>query len=76
MCGEVALMAYDQNLRLPPNLPSKAETSAEPWHEVPQEVGAPSCTICRKEPAEVGGLCVDCDHLQGDIQIDQTNQER
>jgi len=30
------------------------------------------CAICGSAPAEVGGLCVDCDHLQDDVRIDQT----
>ena len=27
------------------------------------------CTSCRKEPAEVAGLCIGCDHLMDDLQI-------
>ena len=29
------------------------------------------CTSCREYPAEVGGLCVDCDHLMGDVLLDR-----
>lgn len=29
------------------------------------------CYSCRKEMAEVGGLCLDCDHLLGDIMLDR-----
>ncbi len=29
------------------------------------------CTICRKETAVVGGLCIGCDHLMGDVLLDQ-----
>ncbi len=55
------------------DIPSKAGVSADNLvNESPQKVGAPIlCTICRKEQAEVGGLCIGCDHLMGDIQIDQ-----
>ncbi len=58
---------------LPPYSPTKAGVSADhPIHEVPQKADAPIlCTICRKEKAVVGGLCIGCDHLMGDIQIDQ-----
>lgn len=43
------------------------------WKHLPVETpeGIVLCLICRKEPAEVGGLCVGCDHLMGDVQIDR-----
>lgn len=32
------------------------------------------CTRCHKEKAVVGGLCIDCDHLMGDILLDRQDQ--
>ena len=29
------------------------------------------CVSCKKELAEVGGLCISCDHLQDDINLDK-----
>ncbi len=29
------------------------------------------CISCRKEPAVISGLCVDCDHLMGDVLLDR-----
>ncbi len=68
-------MPCSQNISLRPpilDIPTKAGVSADNLvDESPQKVGAQLCTICHKDPAVVGGLCIDCDHLMGDIQIDQ-----
>ncbi len=64
----------DSNLR-PSQIPTKDNWPSEVCHEA-TEVGAvlfsfvDDCSICGKAPAEVGGLCVGCDHLMGDVLID------
>lgn len=30
-----------------------------------------NCRLCKEAPAEVGGLCISCDHLQDDVRIDE-----
>ncbi len=66
--------SQNMNLRLPvPDLPTKADASVDTMKKtIPQQVGAVIlCTSCRKEPAEVGGFCIDCDHLMDDVLIDR-----
>lgn len=75
--------SQDLELRPPsPPIPPKGDSSpASVRREVPLG-GAllfafvDDCAICRKESAVVGGLCIGCDHLMGDVQIDQINQGR
>ena len=33
--------------------------------------GMALCSVCRKEPVAVGGLCIGCDHLMDDVLLDR-----
>lgn len=79
MAAKSPLMADNPTLPLHPSLtdlPQKGDSSPNTLLVVGAGPPVKLCSGCRKEPAEVGGLCISCDHLQGDIQIDQNNQGR
>lgn len=65
-------MPDSQKLTLRPPNPTKDDPSSDQFvcHEE-DWTGARLCSICRKVPAEVGGLCVGCDHLMDDIRFDR-----
>jgi len=58
-----------------PKIPTKAKSLADYPKCGILQTGAVFCFICRKALAVVGGMCVDCDHLEDDIRIDRTQPE-
>lgn len=47
-----------------PKLPVSAPSGVKAW------LGTGLCRGCHIEPAEIGGLCISCDHLMDDIRLD------
>lgn len=66
------MIPCSQKLTLRPSKPTKGDSHPSVCHDIARMGAVILCTICRKEPAEVGGLCINCDHLMDDIRPDQS----